>query len=64
MFPPDSLPQDLRDLDSKSTAIIRTGIGVHLLILLVFVVVVGGCISAGYTVAFLGMQTLEEVLRK
>lgn len=44
--------------------IIRTGIGVHLLILLVFVVVVGGCISAGYTVAFLGMQTLEEVLRK
>lgn len=60
---PDSLPQDLRALDSKSTVIIRTGAGIHLLILLVFVVVEGQ-ISAGYTVAFFGMQTFEEVVRE
>lgn len=61
---PDSLPQDPRALDSKSTVIIRTGVGIHLLIFSGFVVVVGGHISAGYTVAFWGMQTLEEVVRK
>lgn len=60
----DSLPQDLRALDSKSTVIIRMGTGIHLLILLVFVVVVEGQISVGYTVAFLGMQTFEELVRK
>lgn len=35
---PDSLPQDLRALDSKSTAMIRMGAGFHLLILSGFVV--------------------------
>lgn len=41
---PDSLPQDLRALDSKSTAIIRTGAGTHLIVLSgsVVVVCVGG----------------------
>lgn len=39
---PDSLPQDPRALDSKSTSIISTGAGAHLLILSGSVVVVGG----------------------
>lgn len=61
---PDSLPQDLRALDSKNTVIIRMGVGIHLLILLVFVVVVGGPHFCRLYFSILGVQTFEEVVRK